>query len=225
MFGLKVLFVLFPLALVSSEGLIFNHHKINQNQPEARTERFILSKRCQNGDSNDDARERYIRFSSNHTYVYDVQISNEVSAILNRTDSPRRIDETLITINGQAKLSPLNPCEVSLRLEPIDEEIKLYQRQFREPIVFAYKDGIITEIYSPITEHQVEPFVINVKKSIISALQTMPNILNMKEKSSTQKVVIETDYFGDCETDYEIDIAKDQSKISVRKQKDLLKCM
>ncbi|UXI20783.1 hypothetical protein NH340_JMT06726 [Sarcoptes scabiei] len=235
MFGLKVLFVLFPLALVSSEGLIFNHHKINQNQPEARTERFILSKRCQNGDSNDDARERYIRFSSNHTYVYDVQISNEVSAILNRTDSPRRIDETLITINGQAKLSPLNPCEVSLRLEPvkihffnnpfdkIDEEIKLYQRQFREPIVFAYKDGIITEIYSPITEHQVEPFVINVKKSIISALQTMPNILNMKEKSSTQKV-IETDYFGDCETDYEIDIAKDQSKISVRKQKDLLKC-
>lgn len=121
-------------------------------------------------------------------------------AKINKTQTNGILEDNLIQIDGQARLESINSCEVSMQLENVnirlsstdsfssfrDDEIELYERQLQIPIIFSYKDGIVTEICSP--EHEQEdPFVINVKKSIISALQTISHIDNNKNDQTVSK--------------------------------------
>lgn len=154
--------------------------------------KLICIKHCHPDDESNVG--KFIKFETGKSYVYAVKVTNEILAKINKTQSDETIADNLIQIDGQARLDSINACEVSLQLENVnirmsstessssakDEEIELYERQLQIPIVFSYKDGIVTEVCSP--EHeQEEPFVINVKKSIISSLQTISHIENDKQ--------------------------------------------
>lgn len=200
-----------------------------ENRPNE--SKLICIKHCHLDDEFNN--DKFIKFETGKSYVYAVKVTNEILAKINKTQTDGTVADNLIQIDGQARLDSINACEVSMHLENVnirmsstessspdkDEEIERYERQLQIPIIFSYKDGIVTEVCSP--EHeQEEPFVINVKKSIISALQTISNIENNKK----DQTVVETDYHGECNTDYHV-IENGQDRYSVSKRKDLLKCI
>lgn len=161
-----------------------------ENRPNE--SKLICIKHCHLDDEFNN--DKFIKFETGKSYVYAVKVTNEILAKINKTQTDGTVADNLIQIDGQARLDSINACEVSMHLENVnirmsstesssqdkDEEIERYERQLQIPIIFSYKDGIVTEVCSP--EHeQEEPFVINVKKSIISALQTISNIENNKK--------------------------------------------
>lgn len=140
---------------------------------------------------------RYIEFQLDKTYSYQINIENQILVRFNQTENGQNglVEENLIKVDCEAKLSPLNNCEILMTLDNIqikfanakpsqleDEEIKKFVRQLQTPIIFSYKDGIVTEVCSPTShndhDYDEDPFVTNVKKSIISSLQTTPNIIS-----------------------------------------------
>ncbi|OTF82296.1 Apolipophorin-like protein, partial [Euroglyphus maynei] len=170
--------------------------------------KLICIKHCHPDDESNVG--KFIKFETGKSYVYAVKVTNEILAKINKTQSDETIADNLIQIDGQARLDSINACEVSLQLENVnirmsstessssakDEEIELYERQLQIPIIFSYKDGIVTEVCSP--EHeQEEPFVINVKKSIISSLQTISHIENDKQDRTVSNNLQESDEFSD----------------------------
>ncbi|KAH9426728.1 hypothetical protein DERP_002828 [Dermatophagoides pteronyssinus] len=226
----KFLFSSFLLAVV----LVANNYQTTTarifDREQHDESKLICIKHCQPDNEFND--KKFIKFETGQSYVYAVKVTNEMLAKINKTQTNGILEDNLIQIDGQARLESINSCEVSMQLENVnirlsstdsfssfrDDEIELYERQLQIPIIFSYKDGIVTEICSP--EHEQEdPFVINVKKSIISALQTISHI----DSNKNDQTVVETDYHGKCDTDYHVN-ENGEGRFSVLKRKNLLKC-
>ena len=184
--------------------------------------------------------ESSVDFELGKTYVFDVKTANEAHTLFDYAveqegvseaeAAEQSLKEKLIEMEAKALITAVNQCEVSMKLRQIrlnfqdaqssiedDEEVGRLVRQLEKPIMFAYKNGIVSEVCS---EEDEEPFVVNIKKSIISALQTTPQI-----SSTTESVkLVETDFHGDCETEYKV-YKQSWNKFVVTKEKDLKKCL
>lgn len=98
--------------------------------------------------------------------------------------------ERLAEVRATAWITPLSECEVSLQLKDVQitnsnqdqdlnqfesEEKAAFIEQLKTPILFGYAHGVVTEVCTDVQEEN-EGAALNVKKSIISALQTIPQL-------------------------------------------------
>lgn len=92
------------------------------------------------------------------------------------------IVERLMAIQCEALLTPVSDCEIVLQLDNIKldeikdqsrEDVQEFLRRLRLPIAFGYKHGVVTDVCS---ETEDDWYTINLKKSIISSLQTSPKV-------------------------------------------------
>jgi hypothetical protein len=124
-----------------------------------------------------------------------------------------------VGIKARVELSTHSPCEMSLQLrdvqlQGIQNVFDLKQQLESNPIQFGFDDGHIVGVCPSLDD---ELWAINVKKSIISALQ-------MTAKSTDSKsIVTETDILGKCETIYE-PISKRYATLVIQKSKALNRC-
>ncbi len=93
--------------------------------------------------------------------------------------------ERLAELQATAWITPLSECEVSMQLKDIqltaaqyhfeEEEKAAFIAQLANPILFGYSHGVVTEVCTDEAD-QDQTEVLNLKKSIISALQTIPTL-------------------------------------------------
>lgn len=154
--------------------------------------------------------ESSVDFELGKTYVFDVKTANEAHTLFDYAveqegvseaeTAEQSLKEKLIEMEAKALITAVNQCEVSMKLRQIrlnfqdaqssiedDEEVGRLVRQLEKPIMFAYKNGIVSEVCTEESAEDEEPFVVNIKKSIISALQTTPKISSTTESVKVSK--------------------------------------
>jgi hypothetical protein len=156
-----------------------------------------------------------IRYDSGHTYYY----SFETSSHLSLEDSDENASPFVIT--GQLQVSSYGTCELGLQLSEVQINGLNAQQQFSfkqaleaNPLMFGFDDGRIVGVCPSLDD---QDYVVDIKKSIISALQ-------MSARSTTSKsIVMESDILGDCETEYTPE-SRYYSSIVIQKHKSLNAC-
>ncbi|GFO07588.1 microsomal triglyceride transfer protein large subunit [Plakobranchus ocellatus] len=162
------------------------------------------------------------RYIPGNTYLYDyrVDISTSMSGVSE--------DSATLTLTTMAELEVLAPCEMALNLrntrlvhsqarggpKVADREDYFRRSLDSSTLRFSYQDGVVEHIC---IGNREEPWVMNIKKGILSAFQNSMD--NVKESQN----VTETDVTGTCETQYKPLISGYYSD-SVRKIKDILTC-
>lgn len=138
--------------------------------------------------------------------------------------------ERLAELQATAWITPLSECEVSMQLKDIqltaaqyhfeEEEKAAFIEQLKNPILFGYSHGVVTEVCTDEAD-QDQTEVLNLKKSIISALQTIPTLAEHGNNAYPVKV-IESDVNGDCQTEYTVSKQPGSSgKYLIEKEKNL----
>ncbi|KAH9407840.1 hypothetical protein TYRP_011485 [Tyrophagus putrescentiae] len=137
--------------------------------------------------------------------------------------------ERLAELQATAWITPLSECEVSMQLKDIqltaaqlqfeEEEKQAFIAQLANPILFGYSHGVVTEVCTDEAD-QDQTEVLNLKKSIISALQTIPTLAEHGNNAYPVKV-IESDVNGDCQTEYTVSKQSSTGKYLIEKEKNL----
>lgn len=135
-----------------------------------------------------------MRFEQGQTYRYSVRTTNEANTAF-KYSADENLNEKLIGIEAIASITPLSECELSMRLSQInirelkalkqvaqlenDQQVREFIRQLETPVVFGYADGLITELCTEGNARAEDWYALNLKKSIISTLQTAPQLHNL----------------------------------------------
>ncbi|GFS01680.1 apolipophorin [Elysia marginata] len=163
-----------------------------------------------------------LTYAPGTTYVYDYRVDYSTSM------SGASEDSAKLTLTTTAELEVLGPCEMALSLrdtrlfhsdamgglKAADNEESFRRGMEASPLRFSYQDGAVEHICTATRE---EPWVMNVKKGVLSAFQN-----NMDDLSKDQNVT-ETDVTGTCKTEY-TSVSNGYYSDSVRKTKDILTC-
>ncbi|GFS05085.1 apolipophorin long isoform [Elysia marginata] len=163
-----------------------------------------------------------LTYAPGTTYVYDYRVDYSTSM------SGASEDSAKLTLTTTAELEVLGPCEMALSLrdtrlfhsdamgglKAADKEDSFRRGLEASPLRFSYQDGAVEHICTATRE---EPWVMNVKKGVLSAFQN-----NMDDLSKDQNVT-ETDVTGTCKTEY-TSVSNGYYSDSVRKTKDILTC-
>ncbi|XP_074593733.1 uncharacterized protein LOC141849348 [Brevipalpus obovatus] len=125
-----------------------------------------------------------------------------------------------VKVNGLAIITKLSPCEYSLKLAEINidgpkDASQLVQQLEASVSRFTNKDGLINEICH---EQAEEPWVVNIKKAILSGLQISVQSLERGVRTTRER-----DLMGDCETTYE-NMGESYKGITLKKTKNLMSC-
>ncbi|RUS74819.1 hypothetical protein EGW08_017409 [Elysia chlorotica] len=164
-----------------------------------------------------------MNYNKGTTYVYDYRVDYSTSM------SGASEDSAKLTLTTKAELEVLGPCEMALSLrdtrlfhsdamgglKAADGEDNFRRGLEASALRFSYGDGAVEHICTATRE---EPWVMNVKKGILSAFQN-----NMDDLRTDQNVT-ETDVTGTCKTEYKA-IDRGYYADTVRKTKDVLSCM
>ncbi|RUS87830.1 hypothetical protein EGW08_004429 [Elysia chlorotica] len=164
-----------------------------------------------------------MNYNKGTTYVYDYRVDYSTSM------SGASEDSAKLTLTTKAELEVLGPCEMALSLrdtrlfhsdamgglKAADGEDNFRRGLEASALRFSYEDGAVEHICTATRE---EPWVMNVKKGILSAFQN-----NMDDLRTDQNVT-ETDVTGTCKTEYKA-IDRGYYADTVRKTKDVLSCM
>lgn len=135
-----------------------------------------------------------MHFEQGHTYRYLVRTSNEANTAF-KYSADESLNEKLIGIEAIASITPLSECELSMRLSQIkihelkelkqvaqlesEQQVREFIRQLETPVVFGYADGLITELCTESNARDEDWYALNLKKSIISTMQTAPQLHNI----------------------------------------------
>ena len=144
------------------------------------------SRKCYPADYAD---EQSVQFQEGNTYVYKVKTFNKAQSEFNYSKNVSEdLTERLMELECSALIVPNGQCDITMRLKNIkvhlndeatydgnDPEIERFIRQLETPITCAYQYGIVTDVCMHHSESH-DSYSLNVKKSIISALQTMPQL-------------------------------------------------
>lgn len=136
-------------------------------------------------------------FESGKTYTYSVHTwTAALTSFLTESQSQddtaqyQQKGERLAEVKATAWITALSECEVSMQLKNVQilnaqeeqlneferEEKSAFIRQLQTPILFGYSHGVVTEVCTDVQEDEIEAAALNLKKSIISALQTIPQL-------------------------------------------------
>lgn len=136
-----------------------------------------------------------MQYQLGQTYQYSVRSWTEArNLFLVNTQSEdveqQHLTEKLIGLEAQALLTPTTECEISLQLKNVKLHLKQGSSRFNQeqtqqdvakftemlqvPVLFGYERGVVTELC--VDTHQEDQFALNLKKSIISTLQTIPGL-------------------------------------------------
>ncbi|XP_054158579.1 uncharacterized protein LOC128956889 [Oppia nitens] len=134
-----------------------------------------------------------VRFQPQQTYVYKLETETQFGGPYGSTDQH-------IRIQADAHVSAHTPCDLAVQLRRVriqgyDQELsqQLASELEQWPLQVAYDDGRVEAVCSTSDDNE---WTLNVKKSIVSALQ-------MSARSpSKRSLVDESDVSGDCETEY-----------------------
>lgn len=155
-----------------------------------------------------------IRYSVGKTYFYDLESNTQISY-----GSSEGLQS--VGIRARVELSAHTPCELSLQLREISltgvqdlQSFEMIRQLEAQPLQFGLDDGRIVGV-CPSSDDEL--WAINVKKSIISALQITA------KSTQTKSIVTETDILGNCETVYQ-PISRKYSTIVLQKTKVLNRC-
>jgi len=154
-----------------------------------------------------------IRYNNGYTYYYSFETSSHVT--LNSDN------ESPFVISGQLQVSSYGTCELGLQLSDVqigglntEQQYTFKQALEANPLMFGFDDGRIVGVCPSVDD---QDYVIDIKKSIISALQMSAR------STSSPSIVMESDILGDCETQY-IPEARHYSSIVIQKHKSLNTC-
>ena len=158
---------------------------------------------------------QFVRFDSNKAYIYRIQTSTQIEG----ATGP---DATPIQVDAQVVVSARSQCDLALQLEGVaiggladSAAAQRMQRQLEAtPLVFGYSDGQVTDVCPAPDDLD---WALNVKKSIVSALQMTAQSLDKRS------VVRETDILGACQTVYE-PVSARYGKHVLRRTKNLRAC-
>ncbi len=153
---------------------------------------------------------KFIRPDVWQTYVYNL----ESNTLINVNEGQS------VGIEARVEITSLSPCSFSLRLSQVEltgipdpnemqNQLELY------PLKFGSFDGKILGIC--LTDNE-ELWVLNVKKSVLSALQMSANSL------TEESIVNERDFSGLCPTFYKPVKSDDSAVITIEKSKILTEC-
>lgn len=200
--GGSLLLLLLSGLLVSSLSVPFNsvlksgdYHQIGEIDT-----RNICAQTC------NELKNQKVYYEPGNTYSYRVRLDTQVP------------NQESIDIETVADISVHAPCELVLRLRDTKvhgiENRDMIVELEAEPLHFAYEAGQVVDVCASLNEPQ---WTINLKKSIISALQ-------MSAPEVTEKIsVLETDINGKCQTVYE-PLKRSGDEVVIRKVKQLNQC-
>lgn len=130
-------------------------------------------------------------FEQGKTYTYNVHTWTAALTSFATEQNEENVDyqqkgERLAEVRATAWITPISECEVSMQLKAVqivnqDEnerfdnaEKEAFIGQLSTPILFGYSHGVVTEVCTDVQEEGEA--ALNLKKSIISALQTTPQL-------------------------------------------------
>ncbi len=153
---------------------------------------------------------KFIRPEVSKTYVYNL----ESKTLINVNEGQS------VGIEARVEITTLSPCSFSLRLSQVEltgipdpnemqNQLELY------PLKFGSFDGKILGICSTDNE---ELWVLNVKKSVLSALQMSAHSL------AEESIVNERDFSGLCPTLYKLVESDNSAVTTIEKSKILIEC-
>jgi len=160
------------------------------------------------------------QYEPGKTYIFDYD-TNVVSQM-----HAEASEDVQLHMRATAEFTVLTPCEISLKLENVHleetdktgsseaEDLPEFSKALQQyPMRFAFQDGVIESLCPMKNE---EPWVLNVKRGIISLFQ------NSMADFEGNHIITETDIMGTCETHYEI--SNGIYSTSITKTKDLSTC-
>lgn len=121
-----------------------------------------------------------IQYQPGYTYTYRVNLDTKIDS--NEYD----LQQEKVQISAISEVSVYAPCEMVLRLRQVElsgiKQAPQMARQLEEETLhFAYDDGQVVDVCASLNEHT---WALNVKKSIISALQMSSTDLSQKKTVS-----------------------------------------
>lgn len=164
---------------------------------------------------------RQIQYTPGQTYVYNVQLMTRIGEQANLEDE-QACEPQEVQITAVAEISAYSQCELVMKLRGVtfsgfehqQSEKSLAAQLESSPIHFALEDGVVTDVCADQADEQ---WLVDVKKSIISALQMS------SQSVAQQQTLIETDISGRCETVYE-PLESNSEVTVIRKTKNRSKC-
>lgn len=178
-----------------------------------------------------------IQFENDKTYTYQIELRTRLNKNQNEKNQYdieyNENDENQMKIKALADISFYQSCDAALRIrnteiyglnsEDTDSVSNMKRQLESESTHFSIDNGRIEHVCADKNENE---WTLNIKKSILSAIQVTSENLNEKE------TVIETDINGQCETIYQpinqwkYGSSYDNKKtaINIMKTKDLSKC-
>ena len=134
-----------------------------------------------------------VHFQLGKTYNFRVRSSNEARTLFTMPVEQRdeqHTKELLFGVEADVLVTPVSQCELSMQLrnvqlripeesrnerdQEVERRVQLLKKHLQQPILFGYQHGVVSDVC--VDAEDQSSLAVNVKKSIMSALQTTPRL-------------------------------------------------
>jgi len=124
-----------------------------------------------------------VQYEQGKTYIYNVDLVTRIGQSASSLDDSSEESEQEVKISAHADIAAYSTCELVLQLRKVhlsgvQNHGQLARELEQEPLHFAYEDGKIVDICGSPSDNK---WVVDVKKSIISALQMSSSDMSQKQ--------------------------------------------
>ena len=134
-----------------------------------------------------------VHFELGKTYRYAIRSSNQARTLFTMPVEQRdeqHAKEHLFGVEATVLVTPVSQCELSMQLknvelqfteerenqrdQEVERRVQILKKQLQQPILFGYQHGVVSDVC--VDAQDESSLAVNVKKSIMSALQTTPRL-------------------------------------------------
>lgn len=132
---------------------------------------------------------KQIQYQPGQTYVYNVDLMTRIGGQMSPVESQQEEQQQEVKISALADISIYGQCELVMKLRKVHvaglaaSGQALAEQLQSKAIHFAFEDGTVVDVCA---DQEDDQWVIDVKKSIISALQMSSSDVSQQETVSVK---------------------------------------